>query len=258
MIGETILRHLQLIGRLSDRDRQAVLSLQGETRELRPGEDILKVGEHPTFSVVVLRGLLQRYKTSALGRRQIHSFYLPTDTPSMEAIPLEVMDNSLAAVTHSVVGLVSHAELHRVMDANPKVLELIWRDTLIQGAVFREWLMRNSQMLAHAQLAHFFCEIMLRARVAGLARGDFCDLPITQEHLADALGMSAVHVNRTLAMLRAAKLAEFRGGVLTVPDWDKLAEVAEFDAGYLHLYNAVDSGFSKGGAASTSAKLKRS
>jgi CRP-like cAMP-binding protein len=121
------------------------------------------------------------------------------------------------------------------MEAHPKVLALIWRETLVQGAIFREWLMRNSQKLAHSQMAHFFCEVFTRAKAAGVNRGDACDLPITQEDLADALGMSIVHVNRTLMILRAGELLEFRGGVLTVKDWEKLVQVAEFDPGYLHL-----------------------
>ena len=90
-------------------------------------------------------------------------------------------------------------------------------------------------MLAHAQMAHLFCEIMTRARAAGLAQDDTCDLPITQEDLGDTLGMSTVHVNRTLMMLRAAGMVEFRGGKLTVLDWEKLVEIAEFDPTYLHL-----------------------
>jgi CRP-like cAMP-binding protein len=101
--------------------------------------------------------------------------------------------------------------------------------------VFREWLMRNSQMLAHAQMAHFFCEMLLRAKVAGVAQGDTCDLPITQQDLAEALGMSAVHANRTLMILRDGGLADLRGGRLHVLNWDKLVEAAEFDPGYLHL-----------------------
>lgn len=160
---------------------------------------------------------------------------MPTDTPCLENLPMRVMDNTLGAVSPSQVGLVPHSELFRVFDAHPKVLMLAWRETLVQGAITRERLMRNSQMLAHAQVGHFFCEIMARARVAGLAWGDACDLPITRDHLADALGMSVVHVNRTLMILRTAGLADLQEGLLTVPSLEKLAEVADFDPSYLHL-----------------------
>jgi CRP-like cAMP-binding protein len=241
MIGEVIIKRLEQIGSLSGEDKEALLSISGATRDLKQGEDILNHGEHPTQAVVVLSGMLHRYTISPQGRRQIHSFYLPCDTPSLESLPMEVMDNSLAATAPSQVGLISHSELNRVMSARPNVLTLIWRETLVQGAIIREWLMRNSQMLAHVQMAHFFCEIMTRAKAAGVARGDTCDLPITQEDLADALGMSNVHVNRTLTILRAGGLVEFRRGLLTVPDWEKLVEIAEFDPSYLHLHHKVAS-----------------
>jgi CRP-like cAMP-binding protein len=146
------------------------------------------------------------------------------------------MDNTLGAIAPSRVGLVPLPELFRVMECRPNIMALCWRETLVQASVFRAWLMRNSQMLAHAQMAHFFCEIMARARAAGLAENDTCELPITQEDLADALGMTTVHVNRTLMILRAGGLLEFRSGVLTVSKWDQLVEIAEFDPSYLHLH----------------------
>lgn len=235
MIGEAILKHLLLIGDLADADRQAVLDLPGEVRSIRRGEDVLREGDHPNESVVVLAGLLQRYKMSPDGRRQIHSLYLPTDTPSFETLPMEVVDNNVGAIAPSRIGIVHHDDLCRLIDEHPKVRMLIWRETLVQGAIFREWLMRNSQMLAHVQMAHFFCEMMLRARAAGIAQGNSCDLPITQEDLADALGVTPVHVNRTLMVLRAGGLVEFQKGRLTIADWPKFAEIAEFDASYLHL-----------------------
>ena len=187
--------------------------------------------------MVVISGLLQRYNVSAEGRRQIHSFYIAGDTPCLETLHIDYMDNSLGAVAAGRIGIVSHGELHRVMEARPKLRALIWRETLVQGAIFRLWLMRNSQMLAHAALAHFFCEMVTRARAAGLSDGLSMDLPLTQEDVADALGMTGVHVNRTLSLLRTGNLADFRGGRLTVPDWDRLAETAEFDPRYLHRGN---------------------
>lgn len=235
MIGETIIKHLELIGCLSNEDREALRDIRGECRKLKRGEDILDSGQRPGYAVVVVEGMLQCYTLSPDGNRQIHSFYIPSDTPCMETLHIGVMNKSLGAVAPSLIATVPHSELHRVMDAHPQVLSLIWRETLVQGAIFREWLMRNSRMLAHARMAHFFCEIMIRARAAGLAWENSCDLPITQEDLADALGMSIVHVNRTLMAMRTGGLLEFKGGVLSVPDWNQLAEVGEFDPAYLHL-----------------------
>ncbi len=237
-IGEIFIHHLGLIGRLSDADKEALLSIKGEIRDLTRGEDVLRDGDRPTYSVVVISGLLQRYTTSPEGKRQIHSFYLPTDTPSLEAVHIGVMDNNLGAVTQSRVGLVPFSELFRVMDTHPNLTALMWRETLVQASILRAWLMRNSQTLAHEQMAHLFCEVMTRARAAGLVQGDTCDLPIRQEDLGDALGMTNVHVSRTLAMIRASGSVEFRGGKLTVMNWEQLVQIAQFDGSYLHLLEA--------------------
>ncbi|HEX8257924.1 MAG TPA: Crp/Fnr family transcriptional regulator [Allosphingosinicella sp.] len=235
MIGEALVKHLGLIGHLDKADEAALLGIKGEIRDVARDEDLLREGERPGEAVVVLAGFLQRYTLTAQGERQVHSFYMATDTPCLETLHIDYMDNNLGAVVPSRVGAVAHAELFRVMDLRPNLLALIWRETLIQGAIFREWLMRNSRMLAHVQLAHFFCEMLTRARAAGIADGDSCELPLTQQDLADVLGMTAVHVNRTLMMLRSAGLIEFRAGRLIVRNWDELVEIAEFDPHYLHL-----------------------
>ncbi|HZF96376.1 MAG TPA: Crp/Fnr family transcriptional regulator [Allosphingosinicella sp.] len=235
-IGAVVAHRLSQIGEIDAEDEAALLTLEGQVRDVPRGEDLLVEGEErPTTSVVVVSGLLQRYNISAEGRRQIHSFYIAGDTPCMETLHLDYMDNTLGAAAPSRIGIVPHAELHRVMEERPKVRALIWRETLVQAAIFRLWLMRNSQMLAHSALAHFFCEMLARARSAGLSDGTVMDLPLTQEDVADALGMTSVHVNRTLSLLRTGDLADFRGGKLRVADPVRLAEVGEFDPRYLHL-----------------------
>jgi CRP-like cAMP-binding protein len=239
MIGETLTRHLELIAELDAADRAALAALPGEIREVPRGEDILTVGEKPTVSVVLLSGMLQRYATTPEGQRQIHSFYVPTDAPCLEALHIDLMDNCLCPTVASRVGIIPHAALYRLIDQRPRVRTAIWRETLVQGAIYRESLLRNCQKQADARMAHLFCEVLTRARAAGVAAGLRCDLPVTQEDLADALGMSTVHVNRTLMALRAEGLLEFRGGVLTVADWGRVAALADFDPGYLHLRRAA-------------------
>jgi CRP-like cAMP-binding protein len=205
---------------------------------LTRGEDVLTDGERPPHSVVVISGALQRYTLGPDGQRQIHSLYLPTDTPCLEAIHIIVMDNNLGAIAPSRVGLVPIPELLRVMETRPNLNSLMWRETLVQASILRAWLMRNSQTQGHERMAHLFCEMFVRARAAGLAQHDTCDLPITQEDLGDALGLSVVHVNRTLMLLRSTGAMEFRRGRLTVLNWDQLVDIAEFDGSYLHLENA--------------------
>ena len=239
VIGEALARHLACIGELPEDDRQAILALPGETREIRRHQDILRTGDKPDQVVIVLSGFLHRYTIGAQGVRQIHSFYMPPEAPCLETLYLDVMDNNLAATIDSKIGLIPHESLYRVIDERPGIRKLLWRQTLVQAAIFREWLMRNSNMPAHSAMAHFFCEMLTRAKVAGIAQGDSCDLPVTQETLADALGMTPVHVNRTLMLLRDAGAVEWRSGQLKVMGWEKLVRTADFDPYYLHLHCPV-------------------
>jgi CRP-like cAMP-binding protein len=235
IIGETLAFHLSLIGDLPEADRAAIVGLDGEVRKVKRHQDIIRHGDVPTHSVVVLQGLLQRYTIGLEGKRQIHSFYLPTDSPCLETLYIDYMDNNLGAVIDSQVGLIPNEQLYRIIDQRPEVRKLIFRETLVQAAVFREWLMRNSNMPAHAGMAHFFCEMFTRAKAANLVADNSFDLAITQETLSDAIGLTPVHVNRTLMLLRDTGAIEWRSGRVTVLDWKKLSATADFDSKYLHL-----------------------
>jgi hypothetical protein len=150
-------------------------------------------------------------------------------------LQLDHADSNLGAIVSSVVALVPHADLFRLMEDRPAVGGLLWRATLLQGSTFREWLMRNSTQPAHAAMAHLFCEMFVRADAAGLMNNESCDLPVTQENLAEALGLTPVHVNRTLRLLRKTGLVEFKFGRLFMFDLAGLAHLAAFDPHYLHL-----------------------
>jgi CRP-like cAMP-binding protein len=234
MIGDLLINHLKQIGHLDDDDQNALREMKGELRDVSRGDSILSVGEHPRHVVAVVSGLLHRCTVSGQGRRQIHSFYLPTDTPSMETLHIPVMDNTLVAAASGRIALVTHGEIRGVFDRRPRVRDLCWRETLVQASIIRAWLMRNSQMLAHAQMAHLFCELLARATASGLTDRTSFGLPIKQDDLADALGMTVTQANRTLQVLRATRAVEFRNGVLSVFDPDQLMSIAEFDPKYLH------------------------
>ena len=133
------------------------------------------------------------------------------------------------------MALVTHVDMFALLHAHPNLAALCWRETLVQAAVFREWLARNSKKLAHAQTAHLFCEMITRAKANGLSDGKSMSLPVTQKDLADALGMSVVHVNRTLQTLRSTGEVELKNGILTIGDFATVADLAGFDPAYLHL-----------------------
>lgn len=234
-LGETLARHLATMGNLPREDHEALLSLPGEVRQAPRHADVLSLGERPTEVVLVLSGLLYRYSMSPDGVRQVHSFYIPTEAPCLETLYIDYMDNGLAAAVDSEVGVIPHGAMYALIDERPEIRKLLWRQTLVQAAIFRQWLLRNSRLPAHACVANLFCEIFIRAQAAGLVRGDTCDLPMTQELLADAVGMTAVHTNRTVMLLRESGVVEWKGGKLTIRDWDRLVEIGDFDPAYLHL-----------------------
>ena len=236
-IGRALLARLSGIGEVGKKDADAILTVRGEVRNVRRLDDISRAGEARKFSVVVLRGFLQRYVTRRDGSRQVHAFYIPTDAPSLETLNVDCLDTSLCALVNSTVGIIPHAELKALIRERPNVLDLAWRETLVQGAMFREWLMRNSRLTADAAMAHLFCEVFVRSRAAGLVDHNSCELPVTQETLADALGLTGVHVNRTLQALRETGLVDHKSGRLFIHDFKRLAGYADFDPAYLHLRN---------------------
>ena len=234
-VGEILAQHLMSFGELPAADRAALAELDAEVRDLRRLTDVFHAGERPASVVVVLSGLLYRYAVGPDGGRQIHSFYFPTEAPSLETLYIDYMDNNLGAVVHSKVGLISHDQIYRLIDERPEIRKLLWRQTLVQAAIFRQWLARNSNLPADASLAHLFCELFTRAQAAGLTTDHSCALPLTQELAADALGLTPVHTNRTLQALRETGAVDWRSGRLTVKDWRQLSEIAHFDPHYLHL-----------------------
>ncbi len=111
----------------------------------------------------------------------------------------------------------------------------LWRETLIDASIFREWMISIGRRDAFARLSHLLCELLVRMRAVELAQDHSCKLPITQSEFGDALGLSTVHINRTLQEIRKAKLITLKGDTLKVLDWDGLQKAGEFDPAYLHL-----------------------
>lgn len=235
MIGQAFLDYLTQLGELCEEDRNAILKVDGERRAFRRHEDIARSGTQPSFSVIVVTGFLQRYVSRRDGSRQIHAFYLPGDAPSLESVHLDCLDSSLSAAAHSEVFLIPIADLADLMRNRPRVQDLVWRSSLVQSAQYREWLTRNSRLTADGAMAHMFCEIYKRADAAGLVEGNSCEMPLTQEMVGDALGLTGVHVNRTLQHLRETGYVDHHRGRLFMHDFDRLANFADFDPAYLRL-----------------------
>ena len=234
-IGEALLTHLSCTGMVCPENAEAIRRIKGEIRTFPRHKVILSPGDIPRFGVIVLKGFLYRYAISKKGARLIHSLCMPTDSPGLEALHLDYVDDSLAPLVSSVVGLVPYANVFRLLENRPGVAALIERAAVLQGSIYRQWLMRNSTQPAHSSMAHLFCETYVRANAAGLVSKGSCDLPVTQENLGESLGLTAVHVNRTLQLLRRLGLVDLKLGRLYIHDYDELSRVAEFNPHYLHL-----------------------
>ncbi len=230
-----LLKKMESIANLSEEEREGLRLITGQRVQLRAYEDVVREGDRPNSMCLLLDGFLCRYKVVEDGNRQIMAFYFPGDTPDAMSLFIDRMDHSLGTLVPSTILRVPHQTMFEVFDQHPRVGHLFWRDTLIDAAVFREWMVGLGRREAYGRLARLLCEVMTRMRALGLATDGTCELPLTQAELGDATGLSNVHVSRTLGELRNDNLLEFKGGSLTILDWNGLAKAADFDASYLHL-----------------------
>ena len=220
--------------RLYPDEQQAILSFC-DHESLNPGDsDLIRRGDNVSFACLVVDGLLARTRTTASGKNQITAFYLPGDMPDIYALLTPIAATTLHAIVPTRVLRVPRATVRSAMQKFPAIAEALWRETMIDGIIATEWTVNIGQHEAKARLAHLFCEIVARsgAGTSGKFRVFF---PVTQVNLADAAGMSPVHVNRTLQALRADQVVNLREQHIHVLDWNALRDMAEFDPGYLGL-----------------------
>ena len=222
--------------RLSREESDLLLKATAQrVRRLRPGEDLIREGERPREINVFLSGWAYRYKQLTNGRRQIIALLLPGDVCDHDVFTLQEMDHSIAALTPATVAEVSRGALDALTEGHPRIVQALTWETLVNAAVQREWTVNLGQRSAVERVAHLLCELFVRLRSVGLTEGESYPFPLTQIDLAEATGISAVHVNRTLQDLRSRGLVLLRSRQVTIPDFDALASLALFTPTYLHL-----------------------
>lgn len=237
---EALVRKLQCEANLTDEEKQAVLDLPATIRLMRPDHDIVRDRDRPTQCCLVLEGWLCRYKILESGGRQIMSFHVPGDIPDLQSLHLNTMDHSLGTLTQSTVAFIQHESLRKLIRAFPRISDILWRDTLIDAAIFREWIAAIGRRQAPERIAHMMCEMFTKLRSVGLAKEHSCPFPLTQAAIADALGLSTVHVNRSIMDLRSRGLITLEKQILTIPDWGELQAFGGFDPLYLHMENCTE------------------
>jgi CRP-like cAMP-binding protein len=202
-----------------------------------PGDEIVPAEIPVDFSSIILEGFSCRQKVLKTGNRQITAFNLPGDFCDLHAYLLRTLPDSAVAITACRVAIVPHERLREICTEMPRLARLLWKSTLIDASIYRQWLVCIGRQSALSRLAHLFCELYLRLAAVGLAKEKSYLLPLTQSDLSDAMGLSLVHTNRTCAALRQKGLATFARRTVTIQNWERLLETAEFEPAYLHLGN---------------------
>jgi len=240
--------HLELFFRrieermaLSAEERQTLAAaFASQVTAVRAKTDIVTEGSRPHRSTLLLEGFAVRYRVVESGKRQITALHVPGDFVDLHSFPLRMMDHSVEALTACKVVAAPHAALLEIVKSSPRLTLVLWTLTLLDSAIHREWIVAMGAMQASQHAAHLICEVYLRLGAVGLADNNGFALPMTQEEMADTLGISAVHVNRVLQELRGANLIRFEGGRVTILDWERLVERGQFDAKHLHLGKVHD------------------
>lgn len=234
-VMEIFLGKLEKTSDLGVEDRKALLSLPYTIRRFGPREDIFSYGEKPAYCCLVLDGWVHRYGIIGNGNRQILLFYIPGDVPDLQHLFLPLLDHTLASITASTLAFIPHRALYTLVERLPRLMAALWRDTLIDTSMYRERVMCLGRRSSTSRVAHFFCEMYIRQELAGLANDLRCLIPVTQGEIADLLGITPVHLNRSLRTLRSRHVIELSGGYLQILDRSALVEAADFDPTYLHL-----------------------
>lgn len=204
-------------------------------RAVSVGEDIVVEGSRPNESTLLLEGIAARYRVLQDGKRQITALHVPGDFVDLHAFMLKTMDHGVVALSPCRVAAAAHRDLTVVTQTSPHLTRMLWLSTVIDGAIHREWIVAMGRRSKKSQLAHLICELFTRLDVVGLVTDHSFHMPLSQTEVADALGVSLVHLNKTLQNLRADGLVRWVDRVITVLNWESLAQVAEFDDAYLNL-----------------------
>jgi CRP-like cAMP-binding protein len=230
-----LIRKLGSIAPLALDEKAVLLRLPLRLKTVAARQDIIRQGDTPSESCLIVEGFACRYILTAEGKRQILSFHISGDIPDLQSLHIDVMDHSLATLVSSRLAFIQHDDLRSLMHHHPRLGGLFWRDTLIDAAIFRQWMVGLGRREAYGRIAHVLCELLVRLRAVELVEDHAFTLPVTQAELGDAFGLSTVHVNRVLQDLRGDGLISLHGGSLKVLDWEGLQKAGDFDPTYLHL-----------------------
>ncbi|RZJ00360.1 MAG: Crp/Fnr family transcriptional regulator [Brevundimonas sp.] len=226
---------LQLRGALTESDKAAILALAHRRKTYESSSYLIWEGDKPSQCDLLLTGFAYRQKQTREGRRQIVSLHMPGEALDFQNLFLDVADHSVQMLTRGEVAVIEREDLQTLMWSYPNVGRAMVATILVEASILREWVLNVGRRDALTRMAHLLCEFAVRLDGLGLTREQGYTLPITQEQFADALGLTPVHVNRTLKALEGLGLITRSKKVIAFPSWRRLQEVADFNPRYLHI-----------------------
>lgn len=232
---DLLVQMLAARAKLSADDENAVRALPFTLKTVPRATYLMREGDAATSCSVLLRGFVYRHKMAASGARQIVSLHIPGEALDCQSLYLDWVDHNAQTLTQAEIAIIPMTALRGLIGERLVVAAAIIRHLLVEAAILREWVLNVGKRSARERLAHLLCEFALRLDRQGLSDGFGYELPMTQEQLGDALGLTGVHVNRSIRTLREEGLIEMRGRVISFPDTKRLREVADFSELYLHL-----------------------
>lgn len=230
---DPVIAKLAAYAKLSEQDRRTVQALCTDIRAVAKNKELAREGTAPESLFFVVDGWAARFKMLPNGFRQITSLLLPGDFCDTGVGVVARMDYSVTALTAARVAWVTQAALNDAVRGRPALARALRWSDVVDEAILRTWMVNIGRRDAYSRTAHLLCELHARLKRVGLTASGKIDFPLTQEQLADVLGLTSVHVNRTLQRLRAVGLVYLQNHILTVPDPPLLAATAGFDPMYL-------------------------
>ena len=229
-----MLAKLERQGAFSGADREALLALPHHVRRAAAGSHLVRDGDRPDVCTVLLSGFAYRHKITGEGGRQVLSLHMRGYFLDLQNSLLRVAVHNVQMLTDGEVAAISRDLIRDLALARPAIGIALWTDTLVDSAIFREWVVNVGRRDARTRVAHILCEFSLRLAAAGLANDHRYELPMTQEQLADAVGLTSVHVNRVLRQLGEEGLISRNKRSIVIEDWPRMRDVGDFNERYLH------------------------
>ncbi|MHC1943451.1 Crp/Fnr family transcriptional regulator [Bradyrhizobium sp. UFLA06-06] len=226
---EMMVRKLRSHSELPDEDVEALRAIIAPVKHMSGNAHIVREGELSTQCCVLMSGFAYRSKVSENGKRQILSFHIAGDMPDLQGLAIKRMDHDLITLSKATVGFINHDRLEQTLSTRPVLTRALWRETLTDSARFRQWIVNLGTRDAAGRMAYLLAELRQRLAAMGLVANEQFDFPITQSKLADALGLSVVHVNRILQAFRASGVLDFKRHIVTLRDLEKIVELGGFD-----------------------------